>query len=319
MRPPDFWFSPPGFWSALLAPAACAYDAVSRTRRALTTPYRAAVPVVCVGNLVAGGAGKTPTVLALAEMLTRRGLGVHLLTRGYGGRETGPLRVDPARHRAEDVGDEALLLTRTAPTWVGADRAAGARAAVAAGAQVLIMDDGFQNPGLAKDLSLIVVDGDSGLGNGRLLPAGPLREKPRAAFARAQGLLVMGAGDPVSNPLPCLRARLVPHAADVIRGRRVVAFAGIARPAKFFVSLRDAGADVVGEAPFPDHHRFRKSELDALRIRARDLGALLVTTEKDHVRLAADDRDGIAVLAVTLVWDDAAAVEAWLAPVLGRA
>ncbi len=318
MRPPDFWFSSPGLWSALLAPAACAYDMVSRARRALVPPYRAAVPVICVGNLVAGGAGKTPVVLALADMLSRRGLAVHLLTRGYGGREIGPLRVDAMRHTADDVGDEALLLTRAAPTWVGADRAASARAAVAAGAKNLVMDDGFQNPGLAKDLSLLVVDGESGLGNGRLLPAGPLRETPHAALARAHGLLVMGPGDPLSTTLPRFRARLVPHAAVEFRGLRVVAFAGIARPTKFFASLREAGAEVVGEEPFPDHHRFRKSELDALRLRARELGAQLVTTEKDHARLAADERDGIAVLPVALAWEDPATLETWLAPVLRR-
>jgi tetraacyldisaccharide 4'-kinase len=329
MRPPDFWYGA-GFspWPALLGPAALAYDAAARLERALATPKAVPAPVLCVGNLVAGGAGKTPTALAIAELLIKHGAAVHFLTRGYGRSATAPERVE-SYHRADDVGDEALLLARTAPTWVGADRRITAIRAVSEGASVLVMDDGFQNPELAKDLSLIVVDGEVGFGNGRILPAGPLRERPARALRRAQGVLIIGDDRTGVGPwllglaaraLPLFHARLVPaDSAQALRGRRLFAFSGIARPAKFFTSLREGGCDVVGTKAFPDHHRFRSGELDGLRARARAAGATLVTTEKDRVRLSDDDAKGIAVFAVALAWRDPRAVEAWLAPLLAKA
>ena len=174
MRAPEFWARDGGF-AALLAPLGLSYDLAGRLHRALARPHSVPVPVICVGNLVAGGAGKTPLVIALVEALATRGQRAYCLTRGYGGCEAGPVRVDPAAHDAKRVGDEALLLARIAPTWVARDRAAGARAASAAGAGIIVMDDGFQNPHIAKDLSLLAVDGAYGFGNAKVMPAGPLR------------------------------------------------------------------------------------------------------------------------------------------------
>ena len=328
MRPPDFWYGGRrSLWPGLLAPVGAAYDAAARLERALTTPVHMSVPVVCIGNLVAGGAGKTPTAIAVAELLMKRGASVHFLTRGYGRQATNPERVEP-HHSAEDVGDEALLLARIAPTWVGADRRITAMRAVADGASVLVMDDGFQNAEIAKDLSLIVVDGAVGLGNRRLLPAGPLREWPARALARAHAILIIGEDRTGVGPwlaglapraLPLFHARLT--AADetpALRGKRLFVFAGIARPEKFFMSLREAGGELAGTQAFPDHHRFRKSELDALRVQARKMGAVLVTTEKDRARLSEEEAKEILVFAVRLVWRDAAAVDAWLAPILAK-
>ena len=325
MRAPDFWSAdpPPGRPPArlvarllrrLLAPAGSTFDLAGRLRRRLTPPQRVPLPVVCVGNLVAGGAGKTPVAIALTGLLKARGLEAHVLTRGYGGSlGGGPLRVDPRTHGAAEVGDEALLIARHAPVWVARDRPAGARAAQAAGAGALILDDGFQNPSLAKDLSLLVIDGTYGLGNGRLLPAGPLREAPARALARAQAVVLIGADRAgiagwLDGRRPLLRADLVPALdAPGLKGRRVLAFAGIGRPEKFFTTLADCGAELAGHRAFPDHHPYSQGDLDALLARAAALDAVAITTEKDAVRLPAVRGAEVAVLAVTLRWRDPAA------------
>ncbi|MCP5371118.1 MAG: tetraacyldisaccharide 4'-kinase [Hyphomicrobiales bacterium] len=328
MRAPEFWYrdSWPG---ALLAPLGWAWGAVVRRRLAAARPWKAPVPVVCVGNLVAGGAGKTPVVLDLAGRLAARGLAVHLLSRGYGGTaEAGPLRVDPGRHGAAQVGDEPLLLARRAPTWVGADRAAAARAAVADGAQVLVMDDGFQNPGLAKDLSILVVDGRRGFGNGRVMPAGPLREPLAGGLARAGALVVMGEDEwgedergaaARAGALPVLGARPVPgpEAAD-LRGRRVAAFAGIGDPGKFFRTLDALGAERAVSRAFADHHPYTVADLARLAREAEAAGAVLVTTEKDAVRLPTTEPGLVTVLTITLQWDDEGAMDALLQPLLAH-
>ena len=325
MRAPDFW-TEDGALAALLAPLGAGYDLAGRLRRALVPSVAADIPVVCVGNLVAGGAGKTPVVLALVEALAARGAAAHCLSRGYGGRALGPRRVDAARDSAAEVGDEALLLARSAPSWVARDRAAGARAAAAAGAQVLVMDDGFQNPALAKDLSLVVVDGAYGFGNRRVMPAGPLRESPARGLARADAVVLLGRdernlGQSLEQRLgagldarrPLLGARLVPKAgSERLAGRKVLAFAGIGRPEKFFATLAGLGAEVTETRAFPDHHPYRATELRDLRERAHGLDAVLVTTEKDAVRLAPGQRDGIETLAVAIAWDDPAALQALL-------
>ena len=320
MRIPDFWGEPPGLVSGLLAPVGAAIDAAGRMRRALAYPYRAPVPVVCVGNLVVGGAGKTPVVLALAELLRQMGIVPHVVMRGYGGRLAGPVRVDPASHDANAVGDESLLAAAGAPTWVARDRAAGARAAVQAGAALILLDDGFQNPSIAKDLSLLVVDAAYGFGNGRLLPAGPLRERIEAGLARADAVVLID-GDTMPQGLvgygrPILRAALTPLRAKPYAGARVVAFAGIGRPQKFFATLRRLGANVVAERAFPDHHPFRPAEIAALRKLAERENAQLVTTAKDRVRLPDDFRIRIDVLPVEIRWCDQPAVMSLLAPVL---
>jgi tetraacyldisaccharide 4'-kinase len=308
MRAPDFWRHD-GFPARLLAPLGALLGAAGWWRRALARPIPAPVPVICVGNLVAGGAGKTPLALALFDHLTARGLVPHFLSRGYGGALSGPIRVDPDRHGWAEVGDEALLLAARGPTWVARDRVAGARAAAAGGADCIIMDDGFQNPSLAKSLSLLAVDGGYGFGNGKLLPAGPLRESVGSGLARAQAAILIGddrhgLGRSLPGRLPLLKAKLATRDRETWKARRVIAFAGIGRPEKFFESLRRAGAAVLAERPFPDHHPYKPAELAALLDQARAFDAELVTTAKDRVRLPPETNESIAVLEVDLVWTD---------------
>jgi tetraacyldisaccharide 4'-kinase len=267
-------------------------------------------PVVCVGNLVAGGAGKTPVALALGEAAVALGHNPHFLSRGYGGRIAGPARVDPARHGAADAGDEPLLLAAVAPTWVAHDRAAAADAAVAAGAGLLIMDDGHQNSSLRKDLSLVVIDGEYGLGNGRVMPAGPLREPAAEGLARADVVVMMGEDrhaitDNAARWVPVVRARLMPTAwSQRLQDRAVLGFAGIGRPEKFFATLRALGCRVVDEQPFADHHAYSPDEIMQLVERAAVLGAVPVTTAKDHVRLPPEARPMVEVVDVVLDWVD---------------
>ncbi|BBK34512.1 lipid-A-disaccharide kinase [Stella humosa] len=314
MRAPDFW-QIGGPLAVLLRPLGAAYALGGAVRRSLVTPWQASVPVVCVGNLTVGGTGKTPVVLDLARRLAQRQ--PHIVTRGYGGRLAGPVRVDPKLHSAEDVGDEPLLLARRTPVWVARDRVAGARAAIAARARLLLLDDGFQNPTLAKDLSLIVVDGEAGFGNGLVFPAGPLREPVRVGLTRADAVVVIGQdrhGIAASSPLPVLQARLVPKMPlSFAPGAPIVAFAGIGRPEKFFATLRGLGADPVAARAFPDHHRFRGDELLRLEGLAAGLGARLVTTAKDAVRLPPSWRARVAVLRVAIEWDDTGALDRVLA------
>jgi tetraacyldisaccharide 4'-kinase len=268
-------------------------------------PYRSRVKVICVGNLTAGGSGKTPVALALGEILIARGRKVFFLTRGYGGSAAGPLLVTD--QSAEAVGDEALLLARIAPTIVARDRAAGARLAEQQGADVIVMDDGHQNFTLAKDLSLVVVDGESGFGNGLMIPAGPLRETVTQGLARADAVVVMGGragagGTPDLEGFkgPLLRAHLQADGA-ALSGRPVYAFAGIGRPQKFLQTLQQSGAAVTGWQFFADHHPFAASEIAGLRRQAGD--AELVTTQKDFARLEPSLRHGITVLKVCAAFD----------------
>jgi len=314
MKTPAFWYRPPGLASGLLNPLGRLYGASIQRRFHRARPYRAGVPVVCVGNLVAGGAGKTPVALAVADALRAAGLAPHFLTRGHGGREAGPLVVNPARHHAQAVGDEALLLASAGPTVVARDRAAGARALEAAGAGVIVMDDGFQNPRLTKNLSLVVVDGTAGFGNGRLIPAGPLREPVAQGLARADAVVIVGEDRTgvatLSGGLPILYARLEPAAdAHELSGRKVLAFAGIGRPQKFFTTLEDLGAEVVEHHAFADHHPYRADEVARLLDRARKLGAVPATTAKDAVRLPATARDRVTVVSVAVVWEEPGALD----------
>jgi tetraacyldisaccharide 4'-kinase len=295
MHPPSFWWQDPGTAAALLAPVAAVYGAVAAARLR-QTGKRAGVPVLCVGNPTVGGNGKTPTALALARLLIAAGARPCLLSRGYGGRLAGPVKVDPRHHRSDDVGDEPLLLARCAPTIIAHDRVAGARSARTAGADVIVLDDGFQNPSLAKDLSILVVDAGRGVGNGQVFPAGPLRAPLTAQLDRAQAVLIIGDGAtaaPVATAaeargLTLFYGRLVPDAETVaaFKGTRVLAFAGIGHPEKFFATLSDAGIKVAVRRGFPDHHRFTAPEAAALVAEADQTGLTLVTTEKDFVRLA---------------------------------
>jgi tetraacyldisaccharide 4'-kinase len=292
MREPAFWWRPAGPAAALLSPLGAIYGAAASWRMA--QPGRAAgVPVICVGNLTLGGAGKTPAAIAVAQILDAAGRRPFVLSRGYGGRLAGPVRVDPQAHGAADVGDEPLLLARVAPTIVARDRVAGAQAARSAGADVIVMDDGFQNPSLKKDLSLVVVDGRGGIGNGHVFPAGPLRAPLDAQLARASALLVIGepsGAEAVLAAAPGLQVfqgRLEPDAQAVaaLRPHKVLAFAGIGDPEKFFGTLTEAGIDVRARQAFADHHRFSGAEAADLIVRARRDGLALVTTEKDLARL----------------------------------
>lgn len=313
MRAPDFWHGDT-LASRLLLPFGRLYAWSVAQRLADAESYRPMVPVICVGNIVAGGAGKTPTCLALAERLRARGRQPHFLTRGYGGTEVGPRAVDPVRHDAARVGDEALLLAAHAPTWVARWRPDGAVAAAEMGADLIVMDDGFQNPSLEKDLSLVVVDGGYGFGNGRPIPAGPCREDIRAGLARADAVVMVGDDRTGAarwfGALPVLTARLVPGPeAEGFRGRKVVAFAGIGRPGKFFDTLESVGADLVAAHSFPDHHPYSRADIEDLAADAQAQGALLSTTAKDAVRVPSDLRPRLAVLTVRLEWDKPEALD----------
>ena len=314
-RAPAYWFRD-GWVAKTLSPLS-AIGAAITARRVARPGWRAPVPVICCGNVTVGGAGKTTVVLDLARRLTARGHAVHILLRGYGGRSRGTHRVS-AGDTTSEVGDEALLLAEAAPTWTGADRAASARAAVAAGAAILLMDDGLQNPSLHKDFSFLVVDGATGFGNGRVLPAGPLREPVAVGAARCQAAVAIGAPLLLPAGLPVLRASLVqgPEIA-ALRQRRVLAFAGLAYPDKFFGPLAEAGAELVRRMPFPDHHPYRPHELDSLVAEAKRLDAILVTTPKDAVRLPSAIRARVRVVGVGLAWEDEAALMALLDGIAG--
>jgi tetraacyldisaccharide 4'-kinase len=277
------------------------------------------VPVLCVGNAVVGGAGKTPVVASIATHWAQAGIGVHCLSRGYGGQYQGPVQVDPAQHIAYDVGDEPLLLARHAPVWIGRDRVASARAAVAAGAERLLLDDGLQNPHLFKHRTLLVVDGASGFGNGAILPAGPLREPLPRAFARSHCVLLMGedrCGIAAQIPphLPLFRARVeaAPTIAATLKGKKLLAFAGIAHPQKFYRTLEHIGAELVGREDFPDHHRYTDTDFARLERRAFHLNAQLITTEKDAVRLSKSRQSQILTLPIRVVYEHEATFWEWV-------
>jgi len=317
MKPPDFW-QHGGVAQALLSPLGH-ITAVVTARRMARPGWVAPVPVICCGNATVGGSGKTPLALDILARLLARGVVAHALTRGHGGSASGVLRVDPGAHDAALVGDEALLLAAVAPCWTGADRAASARAAIAAGAQALVMDDGLQNATLHKTASVLVIDGGAGFGNGRLLPAGPLREPVAAAAGRCRAAVIIGedrtgAASRLPPDLPVLRARMAPGPAmRALAGQKVAAFAGIGRPDKFFDTLRAAGLVLTSQVEFPDHHPYTARELAGLRRRSVSQGARLVTTTKDFARIAALARGGVLPLAASLQWDDEAVFEALLA------
>jgi tetraacyldisaccharide 4'-kinase len=333
MREPAFWHRPSSFISRLLTPLGAFYGLIAGYRLQ-REGFDAGIPVLCVGNYHVGGAGKTPTVLALTSVLRDLGETPVVLSRGYGGRLRGPVSVDPERHVAEDVGDEPLMLAQTVPVVVARDRIGGIALARSRRATVILMDDGFQNPAIAKDASLIVIDSVRGLGNGRVIPAGPLRAPLAPQLERTDALIVIGEGGAAATVAaaiaargkPVLSAHLKPDEASLaaLAGKRVLAFAGIGDPARFFRTLRSSGVEVAVERTFPDHHPYSKTEIETLLAEAKFVALPLVTTEKDLARLRSAGglpswAKEIVPLKVTLEFDDAAALRKLVSGVLFRA
>lgn len=331
MREPAFWYRPPSLMSRLLSPLGAIYGAVSAWR--MDRAGRSAdIPVICIGNYHVGGAGKTPATLKLAEILRASDETPFVVSRGYGGRLHGPVRVQSGIHSTRDVGDEPLMMASRLPVVVSRDRVAGAALAKSEGASVILLDDGFQNPSLRKDLSLIVIDATRGVGNGQVFPAGPLRAPLPPQITRTDALIVVGGGHGADGIVETLKRRGAPvlHASlnadsnsvSALRDRRVMAFAGIGDPGRFFSTLRANGVNVVEEKPFADHHDFSPAEIEGL---VKDAGAKslkLVTTEKDMARIRSDAglarfANDIATLAVTMEFDDEeelrSLVTSWLA------
>jgi tetraacyldisaccharide 4'-kinase len=334
LRAPFFWYRKKSVLASALAPFGALYGRMAEKRFAQGTPYRSRLPVICIGNFTAGGGGKTPTAIAVAKLLAELGAKPAFLTRGYGGTIEGPQFVKKGCG-ADEVGDEPLLLAEIAATMVSADRPAGAKAIEASAASVIVMDDGFQNPSLAKDLSLVVVDAESGIGNGLVMPAGPLRAPLQAQMTRADALIVIGDGGRATALIeaftakgkPVLKARMVPR-----QDRRwlsvlpVIGFAGIARPEKFFATLRNNGARLIDQRSYPDHYRYSERQARSLLREAEDYNAMLVTTEKDWVRLPADDGSDAAELkhrsrpfAIDVEFEDVAKVKDLLSAALAKA
>ena len=324
MRPPAFWFSSPDrpSWQAKLLSPVAGLVAQKTARRVRQTGYKAQVPVICIGNLNLGGTGKTPTVIALMERLYGLNRHVHVVSRGYGGALTGPVRVNERNHSAQEVGDEPLLIAAFGPTWVAKDRAAGVQAAEAAGAEIILLDDGHQNPSVQKDLSIVVIDAGVGFGNGRVAPAGPLREPVAAGFQRADAAMLIGPTVQQTRCLgiwghainvPVLRATLDPLRTGMEwGGTRVLAFAGIGRPQKFFATLRGLGAILVKTQALDDHQALTDPLMKRLELEAMALNAQLVTTEKDAVRLPPGFRQKVITVPVRLNVEDWTPLDALL-------
>ncbi len=319
MRAPEFWGAqslPSRLAVLALTPLGWLYGASVSWKAKQAAPFRAKAKVICIGNLTAGGTGKTPVAIAIARALRAAGCNPAFLTRGYGGKARGPCLVDPSQDCAADVGDEPLLLAAAAPVIVSRDRAAGAKLADSQGFDTIVMDDGHQNFALTKDLSLVVVDAVAGFGNGHILPAGPLREPIAQGLSRADAVVLVGDGTPPLADFsgPVLRAQLRPAQQNDLAGQRVIAFAGIGRPEKFFATLRNQGAVLIETLHYADHHTYTAAEIARLNAKARDNDALLITTEKDYVRLSPMHREGVTMLPVQARFEH----EATLASLLSR-
>jgi tetraacyldisaccharide 4'-kinase len=314
MRAPRFWWQKTEFFAVLLAPLSWLYGLISAAQMR-RLGQKASIPVICVGNFLVGGAGKTPTAIWLANVLESAGKRPVFLSRGYGGRFKGPLRVDPSYYGTDAVGDEPILLASIAPTVVSRDRLVGADFAASFG-NVVVMDDGLQNPSLAKDFSLAVVDAGQGVGNGWCLPSGPLRAPLGVQWSKVDACLIIGDDQEIATdfaqsvPVPLFWGRLTPDPLHVeaFRGLKTLAFAGIGRPGKFFATLENCGALVSETRLFPDHHRYTVSEITELLHAAKELMLVPVTTAKDAVKIrevAPEAMQAIRVLNVELTVEDA--------------
>jgi tetraacyldisaccharide 4'-kinase len=327
MQAPKFWYRSRSWQAVLLSPFGALYAWATARRQKNARPTRVDIPVICIGNLNVGGTGKTPTTIALAQLLSARGIAVHIVSRGYGGSLLAVTQVDPRIHTADETGDEPLLMAAFAPTWVANERVAAAHAAQNAGADVILLDDGFQDPSLTKDLTIIVVDAARGFGNGCCLPAGPLRESVHVGLKRANAVISIGEAEEQSkfrekytNRVCCIKhlsASLKPIEMGMPWAKgRYLAFAGIGDPEKFFATLRGLGAPLVRTVALDDHQKLARPMIQRLMKEAQSMNAQLVTTEKDAARLPADLRSGILSLPVRLEFDDANALETLLEPVL---
>lgn len=315
MQPPKFWNTPKGkfnLWSGILTPLSWIYSAVGKSRLRKGPRHKMPVPVICVGNINLGGTGKTPTVIELVQRLQQIGKSPVVLSRGYGGAERGPVMVDIKRHTANDVGDEPMLLAGFTPVCVGADRKQTADMALAQGADVLVLDDGLQNPTLDYDLTITVVDGAVGFGNGRVFPAGPLRETVQNGLARTDIVIAIGGQVSLEDPKVLQGTLEVLQTGMEWHGLRALAFAGIGRPEKFYKTLRSMGADVVQTRSFGDHQKIPTAMLQRLQAEADTLGAQLVTTEKDAARLPKEWQQRVITLPVRLVVDEGDVLDAAL-------
>ena len=308
MKTPSFWHAD-GFIPKLLEPLAQLYKCLSFLERSLRSKTKIDVPVLCIGNLVSGGAGKTPIALSIGQKLNVKH-NISFLTRGYGGIEAGPIEVNPDEHSSYEVGDEALILSEVGPTWVSRNRIAGAIAAKNAGFEIVIMDDGFQHTSLVKTLSFVIIDGPYGFGNGRLIPAGPLREPIYSGLKRADVIVLVGEVNPsiielLPNDKPLLRASLVPAEMGIpLSNNNVIGFAGIGRPTKFLETLEKMGLNIIDFVAFPDHYRFRESEIRELYEKATEVDAILVTTIKDMKRVPKNVAHLCRPIGITVVWED---------------
>lgn len=319
MRAPDFWDNKPGLRAALLSPLSMLYTSVTRQRLRNGTWTKIPVPVICVGNINAGGTGKTPTVIALLGMLSDMGIKAQVVSRGHGGSLAGPVQVNEREHSADQVGDEPLLIAAFGPCWVAKDRAAGAKAAVSAGAEVIVLDDGLQNPSIKKDFEIAVVDAVVGFGNGRVIPAGPLREPLSDGLARAD--VVLSIGNAVAQSRFVVdhtrwQAEIQPLQTGMDWSGRYVAFAGIGRPAKFFATLKSLGANIVATHEFSDHEPYSAAMLQRLKAEALAKNAQLVSTEKDIARMPLDFRREVIALPVRLRFGNPDQVREKLAEIL---
>ena len=329
MKAPRYWkHGCGGLMSTLLSPLGWLFGVGTQMNQSAASPVQAPVPVLCIGNAVVGGAGKTPIAIDIGKRLLDAGINVHYLSRGYGGSEQGPLLIDPESDKAARVGDEPLLLAQIAPTWISGDRVKGATAMVEAGAQVILMDDGFQNPSLLKDISLCVIDGTYGIGNGRVMPAGPLREEFEHSLQKSNAIVIMGRDHigmakyikKASPDVVLLKAQITtkPINFDILN-QPIHAFAGIGHPDKFFSMLRELGCNVTKSTPFADHHIYKDTEVSLLVEAAKADKALLLTTEKDYVRLDTKWRNTVKPIGISLTWENEIPLKTLLEPVINFA